>query len=251
MKVNELRDICEFLSKVWAVIFDFDGVIAQTLDVYNMTDKWVIETFGTVPSKSLYELQREREYTMQHAKGAGYEAHCANLIETYQIKGLTPNQLLKIRYNHYEKILSNIDYSPGVVAVFNKLEELGIDTALATMSDKTQLDIYTKQNKTMLRQMNLKEKCKVIGEKGCVLENKPSPAIYNWVLNELDMSPDMCVAIEDSLEGVQAAKNAGLRVIAIRENHAENDRKKIDQIADVTIDSFFDILHALRIISRE
>lgn len=252
MKVNELRDICEILSKVWAIIFDFDGVIAHTLDIYNETDKWAIETFGTIPPKSLAELQKEREYTMQHApKGAGYEAHCANLITTYKINGLTPKQLLCIRFNHYVELLANIDYAPGVVDVFNKLVEMGIDIALATMSDKTQLEIYTKQNTKMLRQMNLQERCKVIGEKGCVLENKPSPAIYNWVLDQLKMSPDMCIAIEDSLEGVQSAKNAGLRVIAVREKHAENDRKKIDKLADVTIDSLYDILHALIIISHE
>ena len=53
----------------------------------------------------------------------------------------------------------------------------------------------------------------VIGAGDCVSHKKPAPDIYQWVLRELRESAADCVAIEDSANGLQAAKAAGLFTI--------------------------------------
>jgi len=53
----------------------------------------------------------------------------------------------------------------------------------------------------------------VIGAGDVVKRKKPSPEIYEFVLEKLDLSPDECVAIEDSINGVESAKAAGLYTI--------------------------------------
>ena len=42
---------------------------------------------------------------------------------------------------------------------------------------------------------------------------RPSPEIYEWSLEKLRLPPQACIAIEDSLRGLQSAKNANLNVI--------------------------------------
>ncbi len=53
----------------------------------------------------------------------------------------------------------------------------------------------------------------MIGAGDQVRRKKPSPEIYRFVLRELDRSACDCVAIEDSLNGLTAAKAAGLYTV--------------------------------------
>ena len=53
----------------------------------------------------------------------------------------------------------------------------------------------------------------VIGAAGNAARKKPAADIYEYVLRQLDASPQQCVAIEDSANGLRAAKSAGLCTI--------------------------------------
>ena len=46
-------------------------------------------------------------------------------------------------------------------------------------------------------------------------EGKPDPAVYLSTISRLGVDPDDCIAFEDSVIGVRAAKSAGARVIAV------------------------------------
>ncbi|MGE5757332.1 MAG: HAD family hydrolase, partial [Sideroxydans sp.] len=49
---------------------------------------------------------------------------------------------------------------------------------------------------------------------GCgdiVPQKKPAPDIYNWVLTELKLAPQDCIALEDSYNGLQSALAAGIK----------------------------------------
>jgi len=64
----------------------------------------------------------------------------------------------------------------------------------------------------------------VIGAGGDVARKKPAPDIYEYVLDRLNASADQCVAIEDSANGLRAAKAAGLCTIVTPSywTHAED-----------------------------
>ena len=53
----------------------------------------------------------------------------------------------------------------------------------------------------------------VIGAGDQVARKKPAPDIYEWVLRNLSVASDRCVAFEDSFNGLQSAKSAGLVTI--------------------------------------
>jgi len=68
-------------------------------------------------------------------------------------------------------------------------------------------------------------------------KGKPDPEIYLKVAQELKISPTECVVFEDSIFGLEAAKAAGMKVIAITTSFS---RDKL-QLADIIIDSFTEI----------
>lgn len=64
---------------------------------------------------------------------------------------------------------------------------------------------------------------------------KPHPAVYLAVATALEVPPIECIALEDSLNGVLAAKAARMRCIAVPEENARQDLRFL--IADARIDS--------------
>ena len=79
-------------------------------------------------------------------------------------------------------------------------------------------------------------------------EIKPSPEIYEKVLCELGVTKEECIVFEDSIIGVEAANNAGIDAVAIRDAYSDCDREKI--LPRVKI-YFNDYKEALRAIGAE
>jgi HAD superfamily hydrolase (TIGR01509 family) len=67
---------------------------------------------------------------------------------------------------------------------------------------------------------------------------KPDPAVYRTTMSLLDVEPAECVAFEDSLSGVRAAKTAGAMVIAVPSQHDRLDPRFA--VADVILTSLSD-----------
>ena len=76
-----------------------------------------------------------------------------------------------------------------------------------------------------------------VSSAGCEEKGKPDPAVYFRVAKELDTRPEQCIVFEDSYTGMQAAKRAGMTVVAFTNG---NNGAGFD-IADYTIDSFENI----------
>lgn len=68
-------------------------------------------------------------------------------------------------------------------------------------------------------------------------ESKPAPDIYLHTLQELAVAPQECIAIEDSEKGIASAKEAGLEVWAMRDEHFGMDQSQADafltQLSDI------------------
>ncbi len=78
-------------------------------------------------------------------------------------------------------------------------------------------------------------------------ESKPAPDGYLKAAGELQIDTKECLVFEDSIVGIQAAKSAGMRVVAI--THRCNDVTAANELADLTItdyaeldDGFFDLV---------
>ena len=115
---------------------------------------------------------------------------------------------------HYLALLDEgaIGLRPGVAALVQQAREAGLRQAIATTT--------TPDNVARLLRVTLGAQAgavfEVIGAGDVVPHKKPAPDIYHWVLQRLRLPPAACLAIEDSVPGVQAACAAGVPVLRVR-----------------------------------
>jgi len=73
-----------------------------------------------------------------------------------------------------------------------------------------------------------------------VARGKPAPDVYLEAARRLGVPPKRCAAVEDSRNGIRAAKAAGMRVIAIPNPHFPPDDESLE-LADVTLGSLAEL----------
>jgi HAD superfamily hydrolase (TIGR01509 family) len=110
----------------------------------------------------------------------------------------------------YSELLETgtIPLRPGVRRLLIEAKETGLRLAIATTT--------TPQNVTVLLENSMPGSLSLfefIGAGDVVPKKKPAPDIYHFVLGQLKLRPDQCLAFEDSALGLKAALGAGLKTI--------------------------------------
>ena len=104
------------------------------------------------------------------------------------------------------------------------------------MSKKTKIYIaHAYSNKKKIRKFELsflKKYFKTIVTIDDVRESKPSPEGYLLAAHRLSVPPHECLVIEDTQKGANAAKSAGMSVIAITTSHEKSYFREVDFIAE-------------------
>lgn len=221
------------------IIFDMDGTLIDSIGIWNITGQKLIEEYGG-RYINLDDIQSERdEFLNSNQDSDIYLAYCEYLIKKYDFTIRDAVELLKIMWNKSGEILEKeLDFKPYAVELILKLKSLGFTVVLATMTTQIQLDIYSKKNKKMLKQMNIEEVFDLITSKEDVQNKKPNPEIYNKIMRQYNAKPEECLVFEDSYTGVLASNNAGIEVVNIYDKYADIDRNKINGITDYSIKSY-------------
>ena len=76
---------------------------------------------------------------------------------------------------------------------------------------------------------------------------KPDPEIHLRLMREFNVTPQECLIFEDSLVGVQAAKAAAVECAVIYDMYSDDDRQKINQLANYQFDNFSAVLEAIEV----
>jgi HAD superfamily hydrolase (TIGR01509 family) len=131
---------------------------------------------------------------------------------------------------------SNLKPIPGAVRFLEQVKERSIPLGLATSADRDRADIR-------LNLLGVKDLFDVIITRDDVSNAKPSPEIYILAAKKLQLNPENCLAIEDSLVGLSAAKNAGLFTVAVRTKWTEDEEFNdadlvVDKISDIELSQF-------------
>jgi sugar-phosphatase len=207
-----------------AVIFDMDGVIIDSESLWQAAEIKVFQTVGL-------HLTHD---------------------QCHETKGLRTDQVIRYWYDRQpwgNKPLAQVEQElfaemqfliktqgqpmPGLHELLNLL--LGMPYKLAIASSSPMLLI-----KTVVDKFALGEYFSSALYSGYdVPRGKPDPAVYLAAAAGLGIESRYCWAIEDSGAGVQAAKAAGMRVIAVPEAKEYDDQKFA--IADIKVPSLIQI----------
>ena len=205
---------------IQTVIFDMDGVIIDSEPVYFEIDKQMFEELNiTVP------FEEHCTYV-----GASSQNMWDAIVKKHKIAD-QPEELMKKEHVLYMKHLGDAnDLQPidGVIELINELYENNLKLILASSSRMEVINI-------ILQKFKLSDLF-IAKVSGSELENsKPHPEIFLRSAALIRSEPSQCVVIEDSKNGVTAAKAAGMKCIGFS-NPSSGDQNLTP--ADMVIRSF-------------
>lgn len=119
----------------------------------------------------------------------------------------------------------------GLQQSLDIVKKEGITLALATSSSYKLLDC-------VLKVLKIENYFTHIQSAEHLTYGKPHPEVFLKSAEAISVNPNDCLVIEDSLNGIIAAKAAGMKVIGIPDEHNINNQKFC--IADLTIHSLLD-----------
>ena len=149
--------------------------------------------------------------------------------------GFDPNMKL---YDNNLDLIDNFSSPQNAEKFLQKLEEVGIKMAVGTSNSQ-----YLAES--VLRSNGVFDKFEVIISGSEEIKGKPFPDIFLAAAKNLGVAPKNCLVIEDVLIGVQAAKNAGMDVFAISDEHSKRDRDEIIRFADFFAEDYQEIITKL------
>ncbi len=229
------------------IIFDMDGTLIDSVGVWNEVDKKLIRKFGFLEELEDKAIQKQRDTLLRNFSKAEnpYLEYCKTLAERYQAD-LKAEEILELRYEIAQNYLKNeIDYKPQADKLVQKLKENGFILAIASTTRKPNMDLYRTQNKNMMYKAKIDDYFSLIFTREDVREMKPNPEIFLKVVAELKVRKEEVLIFENSLVGMEAAKNAQIEVVAVYDTYSDEDRKEISQLADYQIRDFFEVVEIL------
>jgi mannitol-1-/sugar-/sorbitol-6-/2-deoxyglucose-6-phosphatase len=188
-----------------AVIFDLDGVLADSEPWWNQIDAKLLAEYG---------VNYRGEYH-RNVLGVSYRLAVEFYKSTFHLSAPV-EELMRRRGEIATEFFANrIGLFPPAKATLEQLREMKLHLAVATSS-------VAASARPFLERMGIRSFFEVIVTGDESQRGKPHPDIYLCVAEKLDVPVDACLVVEDALSGVAAAKAANMRVAAIP------DRRFID-----------------------
>jgi HAD superfamily hydrolase (TIGR01509 family) len=206
-----------------AVVFDFDGLILDTEEPVYRSWLEVYEAHGQ-------ELPFERWVQIVGSSTTGF--HPQHHLEERLGRPL-PKEVLDRRIGRRTELVLAKKLLPGVVERIDEAHALGLKVGVASSSS-------TEWVRGHLARLGILERFDCMRCRDDVASVKPEPDLYLSVLDCLGVPASGAIAIEDSPNGVVAAKRAGMRCVAIPNSiTARLDLSAADvllaSLADVTL----------------
>lgn len=182
------------MAPVRALIFDMDGVLADTEPLF------YIATRDAMAPHPFTEAEYE-QFIGTHGLGEW-------LTETH---GFPPDFLrTRIMPAYYDAIARGLPAMPGAAALLEAVRARDLALAVASTSSHDSIE-------RTLRAAGLRDYFPLVVSASDVARGKPAPDIYLHTARLLDIPPEFCIAIEDSVHGIVAASTAGMRVVQSRQ----------------------------------
>lgn len=219
------------------IIFDLDGTLIDSLGMWNDTDNRLINLLSNGREK-IEDIGKYRDNYLKkcHEKNI-YLEYCNHLKEITN-SPLTGEEILKMRDDIFANYAKEVCYKKGAPELLQYLKRKGYLLALATTTTQVQLKIYQTENKNIIEKANIKDIFSLILSKEDVDHKKPNPEIHFKILDFFSVTKEECLIVEDSLIGVEAAKNAGIKVATIYDKYSDSERDQILALTDYYFTNF-------------
>src|SRR5580704_5896676 len=184
------------MGAIKAVVFDFDGLMFNTEDIFNRSGRELLRRRGKEMTPELLSLMMGRR------SDEAFPLMIAAL-------GLTesPTDLRAEERAIFQDLLwKHVAPMPGLFELLSHLDERSVPKGVATSSG--------------LRKFDLVERFDLLLTSEDVVEGKPHPEIYLKAASRLGVEPGEMLVLEDSENGIRSAAAAGAVAVSIPHEHS-------------------------------
>jgi len=207
------------LQPLHAVIFDLDGVLADSEPWWNEIDAALLADYG---------VTYRGEYH-QNVLGINYRLAIEFYKKAFGLSAPTEEMMRRRGEIATEFFAKRVDLFPSVMPVLEELRQMNLRLAVGTSS-------VSASARPFLDRHGLTSFFEVVVTGEEVERGKPHPDIYLRAAQKLGVTADACLVVEDALSGIAAAKAARMRVVAIPDTRFL-DPRKYEKEADYVLSS--------------
>jgi beta-phosphoglucomutase family hydrolase len=195
-----------------AILWDMDGVLVNTGEYHYAAWKKTFDELGIPFSKEQFRT--------------AFGMNNTGILETICGKKLPPAQEREISERKEtlfrEAVKGNAKLLSGVEQALKNLSLWNFKQAIASSAPPQNIEV-------LVQELQIAKYFDVIVS-GHDIPGKPAPAIFLTAAQQLRLKPENCTVIEDSVAGVEAAKNAGMHCIAVTTTNKAEILSKADLI---------------------
>jgi beta-phosphoglucomutase len=201
-----------------ALIFDMDGVLVDSEPLHERAKQEAFRKAGIV-------LPEERLATLI---GRGDEAMLKDLASEFSLSASQSAEILRQKNAFYESSESTLRPIPGALD-FVHWSHRHFRLALATSASP-------RYRHFLMKKFDIESLFEVVLDAALVKAPKPSPEVFEITLKKLSLEPTTCWIIEDSVNGLVAAKQAGCFAVGITTSFSSQILRSTG--ADLVVQSF-------------
>jgi HAD superfamily hydrolase (TIGR01509 family) len=195
-------------SPFYAVIFDLDGVLADSEPWWNQIDAKLLAEYGVSYCGEYHG----------NVLGISYRLAVEFYKNAFHISASVEELMRRRGEIATDFFASRVDLFPSAEMTLEQLREIKLLLAVATSS-------VSASARPLLERTGIRSLFSVVITGDEVQQGKPHPDIYLRAAQELGISPEACLVIEDSLAGIAAGKAANMRVAAIPDRRFVDPRE--------------------------
>lgn len=205
------------------VIFDMDGTLLDTMYYWEHVGEVYLRRLGKEPEPGLGQIM----LPLSMEEGAEY-------LRTHYELDLTVEEIMQgIRVVCDDFYRDTADFKPGAREFLAKLKEHSIPFALATATDRDQVEL-------VMNRLGVLNDFQCILTSGEVGNSKTEPDIYLKAAALMGVSPEHTWVFEDAVHAATTAKRAGFHVVGIYDDTSADMEQEIRALSDCYIHDFLD-----------
>jgi len=202
--------------KRWAAIFDWDGVIIDSSNQHERGWQMLAAEEGRALAPGFFR----RSFGMKNDKVIS-----ELLAWTHNPAVIQRLSLRKEEY--YRQIMASegIELLPGVKEWLTQLQQAGIPCAVGSSTPRLNIEC-------VIGKLGIVDYFRVLVTAEDVTRGKPDPQVFLTAAQRLGFAPVECVVFEDAHVGIEAAKAAGMKVIALATTHPAATLRDADVVVN-------------------
>lgn len=220
------------MNNIEAIIFDMDGVLVDSEPI-NMQ---IIDSIYDKVGIEVPDDIRVKTY------GATAQEWWKFIKDEFNVKDYSAEEMalmeINAERNYFSDSKTEKTYFKGIEELLSALKEKGFKLAVASSNRKDIIENILDQGNI------LKYFDSIISGQIPEIENgKPAPDIFLYTAEDLNVFPKNCIVVEDSENGLQAAKSAGMTSIAFLSQPIQISLEN----ADYTLKDYSDFFETIEI----